>query len=76
MATEIDSDCLNGVMKGELHFDTVRIPSVVLYFYVFFFSYVHLGDRCHSIPLHQTTIPPNCSWLACWHDEWRPSLPR
>ena len=36
MATEIDSDCLNGVMKGELHFDTVRIPSVVLYFYVFF----------------------------------------
>ena len=57
MATEIDSDCLNGVMKGELHFDTVRIPSVVLYFYVFFFSYVHLGDPLFHFtkrPFHPT----------------------
>ena len=76
MATEIDSDLFEWSYEGgvALRYRPYTLRRAVLL--RFFFSYVHLGDRCHSIPLHQTTIPPNCSWLACWHDEWRPSLPR
>lgn len=42
-------------MKGELHFDTVRIPSVVLYFYVFFSHTFILGTV--AILFHFTKRP-------------------